>query len=79
MASRIYQLHTCSRAGVAPQAGHVLDVSSQGNHGEDCDCGEDHGSSEGEDPQTANTVPVVKVPVVVCSYCNVVASRPSSP
>ena len=39
--SRTYQLRTRSRAGLATQAEHASDASSQGNHGEDHGHGED--------------------------------------
>ena len=59
MASRTYQLCTCSRAGLVTQAEPTSDTSSWGNHGEDC------GLSEGEDPHPVDTIPVIGVPVGV--------------
>ena len=73
MASRTYQLCTCSRAGLVTQAEPTSDTSSWRNHGEDC------GLSEGEDPHPVDTIPVIGVPVAIWLYSDAVASRPPSP
>ena len=71
MASRTYHLRTRSKAGVITQTGHVSDAPSQGDHGEDW-------FEWGEDPQTVDTIPVVRAPVAVRSYSEALVTSGTS-